>query len=56
LALGYGIKRRSRNKRENANCMEDTVTVFGLKRTKEKKIWSEAQERKPLDEDIRDDR
>jgi hypothetical protein len=31
LALGYESKRRSRKKRKNVNCTEDTVTVTGLK-------------------------
>jgi hypothetical protein len=31
LALGYGSKRRSRKKRKNVNCAEDTVTVTGSK-------------------------
>ena len=35
LSLGYGILRRSRKKRENTNCAEDTVTVIGSKWAKE---------------------
>jgi hypothetical protein len=31
LALGYGSKRRSRKKRENANFVEDIVIVTGSK-------------------------
>jgi hypothetical protein len=31
LALSYGSKRRSRKKRENVNCMEDTMMVTGSK-------------------------
>jgi hypothetical protein len=31
LALGYGSKRRLREKRKNVNCAEDIVTDTGLK-------------------------
>jgi hypothetical protein len=34
----------------------DTVTVTGSKRAKEQKRWSEVRKRKPLDEEIEDDR
>jgi hypothetical protein len=40
LALGYGRKRRLREKRKNANCVEDIVSKReeNTKRSKRKKV------------------
>jgi hypothetical protein len=56
LALGYGSKRRLREKRQNVNCAEDMVNDIGSKRAKEKKIRIEVREIKLLNEEIKDDR
>jgi hypothetical protein len=56
LALGYGRKKRLREKRQNANCVEDAWTEIGAKWPKKKKRWSKVRESESLDERIKENR